>query len=182
MFERKKRSPYQQRAALPITPPEDAENGEMVWTLTTEAPTRVYDWGLDEIVEEVLLADGMQAPASGLVPLLDSHSQWSVDDILGHVDGFAQSMAGDFPAVTGIVHFCSDEKSQRTETKVKERHLTDGSVGYVVTKSLFIPDGETAAVSGRTFEGPIRVSYEWHLKEFSLTPIGADSLAKVSAA
>lgn len=181
MREKKARRQYQQRAAVPMSLPDETD-GEMVWTLTTEMPTWIYDWERDAIVEEVLLADGMKVPDSGLVPLLDSHSRWSVDDILGHVDGFSESVAGEYRAVSGVVHFCSDEKSQRTAAKVKEKHLTDGSVGYVVTKSIYIPEGETAAVSGRTFEGPLRVGYEWHLKEFSLTPIGADSLAKVAAA
>ena len=42
-----------------------------------------------------------------------------------------------------------------------------------------IPEGTEAAVKGRTFAGPLKVSYEWTLKEFSITPIGADTLAKV---
>ncbi len=170
----------QQRAALPLARSADPTD-EIRWTLVTERPTMVYDWHRGEMVNEILLADGMRIPASGQVPLLDCHRRWSVDDVLGHVDRFAETTSGGYPARSGVVHFAGDDRSAIVASKVREGHITDGSVGYRVTKSLYIPEDKTATIAGRTFTGPVRVAYEWHLREFSLAPIGADSLTKVSA-
>lgn len=155
------------------------ESGGFEWVLTTEKPTLVWDWKRWEFVDEVLLADGMLVPANGQVVLLDSHSRYSVKDVLGHVRDFAETAAGEYAARSGVVHFAGDAESQAAREKIEGGHITDGSVGYKVNKTIWIPEGEEAAVRGRTFEGPVRVTYEWSLMEFSITPIGADVLAKV---
>lgn len=149
------------------------------WVLTTEQPAVVFDWNRFDFVEEVLLMDGMETPAIKQVPFLDSHSRRSVDDVLGSVTDFQTLKTGGFAGVDGLVNFAMDEKSQRTKQKVIDGHLTDGSIGYGVMKSVWIPDEEEASVHGRIFTGPLKVSYRWLLKEFSGTPIGADTLAKV---
>ena len=155
------------------------DDGGLRWVLTTEAPATVFDWQRYEFVDEILLMDGLVLPDNRQVPLLDAHSRWSVDDILGSVTDFRAAEAGGFAALEATVRFAADDKSQRAQQKALDGHLTDGSVGYAVTRSLWIPEGETAAVRGRVFTGPVKVSHEWHLREFSATPIGADALAKV---
>ena len=149
------------------------------WILTTELPAAVWDWDRWEVVNEVLLADGMRIPASGQVPLLDSHQRQSSLDVLGHVRDFAEVTAGEFAGRSGICRFASDETSQIVKKKIIDGHITDGSVGYQVTKSVWIPEDMTVTLNGRTFTGPVKISSEWSLKEFSITPIGADVLAKV---
>ncbi len=156
-----------------------AEDGSLRWILTTEQPATVFDWMRFDFVDEILLMDGMTVPAIKQVPFLDSHSRRSVDDILGSVSDFQPLRVAGYEAVSGAVNFAADDKSQRTMQKALDGHLTDGSVGYAITRSIWIPDGEKAIVRGRQFEGPLKVSYEWALKEFSGTPIGADTLAKV---
>lgn len=148
------------------------------WTLATEQPATVYDWARDALVLEVLLMDGMVAPENGQVPLLDCHNRWSCEDQLGSVTDFAAAMSGSYPAKDGLVRFASDEKSQRTRQKVIDGHLTDGSVGYKVLRSIWIPEGTEAVIRSRTFQGPLKVTFEWEIREFSVTPIGADGLAK----
>lgn len=155
------------------------ENDGLLWTLTTEMPAIVFDWARYDFVSEVLLMDGMLVPAVNQVPLLDSHSRWSCDDVLGSVRDFVDAVQGSYKARDALVYFAGDEKSRRTRQKVVDRHLLDGSVGYQVLKSVWIPDGEEAAVGGQVFQGPLKVSYSWLLKEFSVTPVGADVLAKV---
>lgn len=157
---------------------EDA-NGGLEWILSTEKPAVVWDWERWEFVEEILLADGMLVPANGQVILLDSHSRGSVKDVLGHVKDFAEAIVGDYPARSGMVHFADNPDSQDAKNKVAAGHITDGSVGYQPTKSVWVPEGEQLAVNGRIFDGPVRITYQWTLKEFSITPIGADVLAKV---
>lgn len=156
-----------------------AEDGSLTWTLTTEQPATVFDWDRWDFVDEVLLMDGLVLPGIKQVPLLDSHNRGTVDDHLGSVTAFAVSTAGGHRAIDGSVRFAADDKSQRTLQKVLDGHITDGSVGYRVLKSIWIPEGTEATVKGRTFAGPVKVSHEWSLKEFSITPIGADTLAKV---
>lgn len=151
----------------------------MRWILTTELEALVWDWDQFDFVKEVLVMEGMRTPAIGQVPLLDSHNRFSVDDVLGHVRDFQHDDFSGYRGVDGAVFWAADEKSQRTEQKAVDGHITDGSVGYSVDKSIWIPEGHKAAVHGREFEGPLKVSYEWSLKEFSITPIGADVLAKV---
>lgn len=149
------------------------------WVLTTEQAATVFDWDRWEFVDEILLMDGLILPDIRQVPLLDSHNRGSVDDHLGSVADIRAAAAGGFAAIDGLVRFAADDKSQRTLQKVLDGHLTDGSVGYRVNRSVWVPEGTEAAVRGRTFAGPVKVSYEWSLKEFSATPIGADTLAKV---
>lgn len=155
------------------------DDGGLRWILATEQPATVFDWDYFDFVDEVLLMDGLVLPDIRQVPLLDSHNRRSVDDHLGSVSDIQIAQAGGYLAKDGLVRFAADEKSQRTQQKVLDRHITDGSVGYIVTRSVWIPEGTEAAVKGRTFAGPLKVSYEWALKEFSITPIGADTLAKV---
>ncbi len=171
--------PGMQARNLSYRAPMESTEDAIRWVLTTELPATVFDWNRYDFVEEVLLMEGIMIPENGQVPLLDSHSRWSVDDVLGSVRDFQHLEAGGYPAIDGLVAYCRDEKSQRTKQKVLDGHLTDGSVGYAVTKSVWIPEGEEAAVKNQIFQGPLKVSYEWHLKEFSNTPIGADKLAKV---
>lgn len=165
--------------SLAMRAPAEPSDDSFEWILSTEMPVTVWDWDRYDFVSEVLLADGMLVPASGQVPLLDSHSRWSALDVLGHVRDFAETMAGEYPAKTGRARFAADEKSQTIKQKVLDGHLTDGSVGYQVLKSIWIPEGMTVTVAGKSFTGPLKVSTQWSLKEFSVTPIGADVLAKV---
>jgi len=169
-------------ASLPLSTATAADGADgFRWILTTEQPTTVFDWERFDFIDEILLADGILLPEIRQVPLLDSHSRWSVDDHLGSVTDIKLDQAGQYAAISGLVRFAADEKSQRTRQKVADGHLTDGSVGYRVTKSIWIPEGHEAAYGGRLFKGPLRLSHESQLKEFSITPIGADTLAKVKS-
>jgi len=158
---------------------EGGEADSFEWILTTEKPTVVFDWERWDLVEEILLADGMLVPANNQVVLLDSHSRYSCKDVYGHVRDFAETVSGEYAARSGKVFFAADADSQTARQKVVDKHITDGSVGYQPIKSVWVPEGEQVSVNGRIFDGPVRVTYQWLLKEFSITPIGADVLAKV---
>lgn len=157
---------------------EEGESGGIEWILTTEKPTVVWDWERWDFVEEILLADGMIVPAIGQVSLLDCHDRSTIEKVHGHVREFGEAEAEEFLARTGMVIFADDHKSQVARDKVFGNHITDGSVGYQQIKSVWVPEDEQVSVKGRIFDGPVRVTYQWLLKEFSLTPIGADVLAK----
>lgn len=164
--------PDQKRAAA-------TESGAFDWILTTEKPTLVWDWERWDFVNEILVADGMLVPSNNQVVLLDSHSRSSVKDVLGHVEGFSKTMAGEYPGQSGQVYFADDQDSQAARQKVEGNHITDGSVGYQQLKSVWVLEGDQVSMGGRLFDGPVRLTYQWLLREFSITPIGADVLAKV---
>ncbi|MFA5532825.1 MAG: hypothetical protein WDA13_04560 [Candidatus Shapirobacteria bacterium] len=147
--------------------------------ITTEEPTRVYDWGSDRMIQEVLLMSGLrEIPAQ--VPLLDAHSQWAVDDVLGST----RDIRVEGTALVARNYFDSnDERAVRTAGKIKAGHITDFSVGYRVMQYVTIPAGETGKVDGREWTAPelsaLRIVTEWELWENSVVPIGADRFAKV---
>ena len=160
--------------------PQDGDDGAFFWTLTTEQPSVVFDWERYDFVDEILLSDGIVIPDSGQIPLLNAHSRYSVEDQLGSVRGFTLGQSGAFRSLDASVYFSeADDISRSARAKVLEGHLTDGSVGYRVEKSIYIPEGEEAYVQGKVYKGPVKVSYRAKIMEFSVTPIGADALAKV---
>jgi HK97 family phage major capsid protein len=69
--------------------------------------------------------------------------------------------------------------SSDDEMKVREGHITDISAGYRVLESVWIPKGQTQTIDGRQFAGPVKVATKSRIKEGSLTPIGADTKAKI---
>jgi len=140
----------------------------------TENPVAIYDYELGR-VDEVLLMSGLKLPDNNQVPLCNSHSRANVNDVLGS--------ARDFQTVDSQlechVYFSDDTDGRDAESKVRDQHITDVSVGYLVSHSVFVPEGEKEFISGREFEGPLKVVTEWQIKELSLTPIGADAGAKI---
>jgi hypothetical protein len=121
--------------------------------------------------------DGMRVPDQ--VPLLDSHQRDSVKRQLGST----RSIRIEGGKLVGVRHFSAVADAQEAFTKIREGHLTDGSVGYTVTGFRDLKPGDKLDIAGRAFENKgrdvLRISYEWTLKEDSLTPIGADPSAKV---
>jgi len=153
----------------------DAKTHTVKATVSSETPVAVIDWDRWEIVDEILLADGMSVPDNGQVPLLDSHDRSSVESILGSGRNFAK----DGGLQTCDVLFSAADDGAEAELKVREGHLTDFSAGYNPTESTYIPEGQKQSINGREYAGPVKVTTKWNLRELSLVPIGADALAKV---
>lgn len=155
----------------PSTWNEDELSVEVVGA--TEDPVPVFDYDRYELVDEVLLMSGLELPSKNRVPLLDSHSRYSTSNVIGSFRDLA--VAKD--ELTGKAVFSAVGAVEDTRTKVKEGHLTDFSAGYLVNESTWIPDREKAIVAGRTFQGPLKVTTKWKIKELSVVPIGADERA-----
>jgi len=156
----------------PSTLDEDKRSLDMV--IATETPVRMYDWETGEDVPEVLLAKGAVMPRQ--VPLLDTHSRWSVSDVLGSV---RNRKVEDYQVV-GTAFFSSTTKADEAFNKYREGHLTDFSVGYRFSKNSVtrVKKGEKVEIDGRTWKGPVNVVTSWTIKEVSCCPIGADAKAK----
>ncbi len=159
----------------PETLDEDARSVEVIGA--TENPVDVFDYDQLRVVPEVLLMSGAKVPKSRQVPLLDSHRRYGT----GNVIGSYRDMAFEGSNLVGNAVFSSTADTEDIWTKVREGHLTDFSIGYRVSKSAWVPDGETKTINGREFKGPVRVGTKWEVKELSSVPIGADEAAKARA-
>lgn len=141
--------------------------------ISTETPVREFDWKRYEYVNRVLLADGVELPASRQVPLLDNHNRNSTQDQIGSI----RNLRIEDGRVRGDLHFSST--AVESFTKVREGHITDVSAGFEVMAETYIEDGETVTINGRSFTGPVNVATNWRMREGSITPIGADEQAKL---
>lgn len=144
--------------------------------LATEEPALVYDYDRGRI-REVLLMSGAQIPASGQLVLLNAHSRYDLSDIIGS----ARNVRTAGREMVGRAFYSEAPEAESPWLKTKEGHLTDYSVGYTIQDAVWIPEGQTATIEGRTFEGPLQVATKWTPKEISAVPIGADQNAKARA-
>jgi len=143
--------------------------------IATERVAQVFDWESFRVIDEVLRMDGVQIPAGGQVPLLDSHSSYRTSSVIGSTRNLA--IEGD--KLVGRNVFSSLAEDQWVKTR--EGHLTDNSVGYRVSAFETVPAGKKKKVGDRFYtagERALRVSTEWALHENSIVPIGADPDAK----
>lgn len=158
----------------------DENNRSVRTVLATETPATIYDWQRDEVVSEILLIaeNSVIIPQSRQVPMLDSHSRYSVDDVKGSIRDL--QIIG--TELVGFSHFASDSESEYN--KVKDGHITDVSVGYRVFEqhTAVLLKGENAIVEGRNIanntESTMLVRTKWEVMEGSLVVIGADENAE----
>jgi len=157
----------------------DVPNRSIEAVMSTETRAIVYDWQRDELLEEILIARGMELPVQ--VPLLESHIRWSIEHQLGSV----RSIRLENNTIVGRLFFASDdERADMVWNKVRQGHVTDVSIGYRVMESVRIPANTTETVDGRSHtagELPLRISLRSILRENSVVPIGADQGAKMRA-
>ena len=146
--------------------------------IATEAPVTVIDYARFEPINEILLMSGASFPKERQVPMLDSHDRTSVRNQLGSTRNLR--IEGD--QLVGTNHFSKRQAADDVFTMVKEKHLTDNSIGYRVLKFVTIEPGRRQKVEGRFFKAPddrrLRVTTSWQVVENSIVTIGADSAAK----
>lgn len=159
--------------SVPVTPSsydEKARSFEIGFASSN--PITVFDWQRFDVIQEVLLMDGMELPANRQVPLLDSHMRYSTEYVKGSIRDFKAS--GDL--ITARAFVSSVEVD--TETKIREGHITDISAGYKPLESYWIPEGQRQMIKGKMYDGPLKVTVRWRPGEGSITAIGADDTTK----
>jgi hypothetical protein len=145
-------------------------------TIATEKPVRVYDFMSDTgFIDEVLIMDGAVLPDSGQIPLLDSHNQSSVRNILGSCRNLR--IEGD--RLAADLFFADTNAGKMLENQVRDGHLTDLSIGAAVIEFENIPDGQSKEFYGRLYQGPLRVVTQWEPMEASAVAIGADKYSTI---
>jgi len=168
--------PMDASTGMPASLDEATRSVEVI--ASTEAPVMVMDWERWEVVREVLLMSGCRIPASGQLVLLDTHSRESVSKVLGSFRSGRVAATEHGPSLVGRTHYSTVKEADDAFTKVKEGHVTDVSIGYEVLAHIWVKDGESVSMDGKTFDGPMRIGVEWIPRELSLCPIGADESAK----
>jgi len=147
--------------------------------MATDAPAAVYDWSRERIIDETLRIDG--ASFADQVVLLESHSTWSLDSVLGSV----RNIHNEKGRLVGRAQLMDgDEAADKAWNKIRQGHLRDVSIGYRVLEYVDIPAGQSEKIEGKkyTAEGrALRVTTKFEVKELSLVPIGADANAKIRA-
>ena len=166
------------RAASLVPTSIDVDTRSVDAVLATEAPAQVVDWERMELIDEVLLMNGVVLPRNNQVPLLDAHSRYSNSHVIGSTRGLrveGEQLVGR--------NFLARSAGDIWE-KIADGHITDNSVGYRIIEATMVRPGETAVINGRSFTAgrvPLRVVTKWQLRENSIVPIGADDAAKMRA-
>jgi hypothetical protein len=155
----------------------DLDSRSMDVTAATENKVTVFDWQRFENVDEVLLMSGAKLPGSRQVVLLDSHDRGSTSSVVGSCRNL-RIEGGD---LAGRVFFANDAGAESAWGKTRDGHITDFSIGYRVNAAAWVPEGQSAMIDGRAFDGPVRVVTDWTVRELSVCPIGADAAAKARA-
>ncbi len=141
--------------------------------IASETPVDEIDYERLEIVPRVLTVEGAEWPASGQVPLLDSHDRKSLRSAIGSI----RNIRREGTQIVGTLFF--DESEAALWGKVKRGHITDLSAGFRVLSETYVPAGDRRMIEGRAWLGPKNIATRWRLFEGSLVVLGADASAKI---
>lgn len=148
----------------------DARTAELIFS--TGAAVERMDWWSGKRYQEVLSLDPKHVRLDRLNKagsLLDSHSAWSVSDILGSVvPGSARIEKG---KAVATVKFSKRAAVDEIFRDVQEGVIRSVSVGYRVHKFE-----EDASKDNKI---PVRTAVDWEPYEISLVPMPADAGARV---
>jgi len=110
---------------------------------------------------------------SGASPVLKDHNQWSIDNVIGVIEGVRISKTD---GMILTVRFAEDEQSEIVWQKVRDGILKNVSIGYRVHKMEEIgrhtEKGEKTSI-------PIMRATDYEPLEISFVPIGFDAGANV---
>lgn len=140
--------------------------------LSTNTPCEGWDG------PEILKVDGIEIPESGQVPLLNCHSRWSAGDVIGSI----RELRVEDDQLIGRAFFADTRIAREVESLVRDKHLTDFSIGADVIEHTDVSEGDSLVMDGVTYEGPCLIYTKSRVVEGSAVPIGADPNAIARAA
>jgi hypothetical protein len=159
-------TPMQTRLAPVSTVNAESRTVDLTWT--TGARVRRYDWWNDRYYQEELSLDPahvrMERLQSGAANLLDSHSRWSLSNVLGVVS--SAELQGDRGIAT--VRFSQREDVEPIFKDVQDGIIRNISVGYTVHKIERIAPGTEGG------DWVYRI-VDWEPYELSLVTVPADA-------
>lgn len=115
---------------------------------------------------------------SDVVPILYSHSTYSINDIIGQTDKVKSDKT---LTATGSVMGSGDTVDSMM-ILAKNGYKFQLSIGNTPLKTREIPDNESVDVNGQTLQGPFTLVVESILNEISILPLGADKTTRAAIA
>jgi hypothetical protein len=153
----------------------DDENRTVEIIFSTGAPVTRYDWVSGKRYREVLSMDPAHVRLQRLNSIgtvLDTHSSWSVGDVLGAIEpGSARLEKGKGYATA---RFSKRDAVTPVWQDVRDKILRTFSVGYNAYRYIVDP-GKDGGIETRT-------AVDWEPFEVSLVPMPADAGATVRSA
>lgn len=139
---------------------------------TSKADVLRYDWETGKRFYERLSLDAkhvdMERLASGSAPLLDSHSAYSISNVIGVVE--SATLEGGKRG-TATVRFSKRAAVDDVFQDVVDKVVKNVSIGYRVTRFEQLEE---------TRDGfPVYLATRWQPFEVSLVPMGADLNARI---
>lgn len=147
---------------------------------STDAPVMVVDWERWEIIREVLPMRYFESPDNDKVPLLDAHSRFSVEKVIGSAREFR------ITETELLTKTFVSESETKIRQKIEEGHLDSVSIGYRTFRdfTVEVPRRAEVTIDGKKYRNdfeddtPFVVRTKWLVRELSLVPIGANDAAK----
>ena len=147
--------------------------------IATENPIQRWDEQTKQVVNEVLLMDGIEwRGGRDQIPIVDSHNDKTVRNIFGSI----QKMQVDYSTgeLIGIPVFASDAESQTIMQRMSEGHITDFSITGQPIETIFVQRGQSYTTNrGVVIEGPALIHTKWQPQNASICATGADEQSTV---
>ena len=147
--------------------------------IATENPIQRWDEESKQVVNEVLLMDGIvYRGGRDQIPIVDSHNDKTVRNIFGSIQHMRVDAASG--ELYGVPVFASDEEAQKIATRMAEGHITDFSITGQPLETLFVQRGQSYTTSrGMVIDGPALIHTKWQPQNASICATGADEQSTV---
>ncbi len=147
--------------------------------IATENPIQRWDEQTQQVVNEVLLMDGIVwRGGRDQIPIVDSHNDKTVRNIFGSIQHMKVDAANG--ELYGIPVFASDSESQTIMQRMAEGHITDFSITGQPLETLYVARGQSYTTSrGAVIDGPALVHTKWQPQNASICATGADEQSTV---
>lgn len=137
------------RAAVADATTANREERSLELVLATESPVDVWDISRGEVLKETMRMDGVSIPDNGQIPLVDSHSRHTVQDVLGSI----RELRTEGGRLLGRAFFADNELARQTFANYADGHLTDFSVGARIVELKYDDDDRRVVARSELIEG-----------------------------
>lgn len=147
--------------------------------IATENPIQRWDEETKQVVNEVLLMDGIVwRGGRDQIPIVDSHNDKTVRNIFGSIQHMRVDESNG--ELYGVPVFASDEESQTIMQRMAEGHITDFSITGQPIETLFVSRGQSYTTNrGVVIDGPALIHTKWQPQNASICATGADEQSTV---
>lgn len=147
--------------------------------IATENPIQRWDEQTQQVVNEVLLMDGIVwRGGRDQIPIVDSHNDKTVRNIFGSIQQMRVDTSNG--ELYGVPVFASDVESQTIMQRMAEGHITDFSITGQPIETIFVARGQSYTTNrGVVIDGPALIHTKWQPQNASICATGADEQSTV---